>query len=248
VALTKFLLLVASVCLLSSTPNCYGDCGDDFVRDNKIIYELTTEEYIEIVKPFLPENPIILEAGAHGGQDTLIMGKAWPKGFIYAFEPVPKFVGFIKEELEKHKVDNATVIPLGLFSTSGEKTFYYSNQIGAASSFLESNGLCEYQDTEMKLHCINLDEWAEKNGVNRIDFMWLDMEGAEYYVLNAAPKILSGVTAILAEVNFREFRKGMTQFSDLHRLLIENGFTTYKIWGSPIHQGNALFIRSERLR
>ena len=38
---------------------------------------------------FLPENPVILEAGAHKGKDTVEMAKLWPAGTIHAFEPVP---------------------------------------------------------------------------------------------------------------------------------------------------------------
>lgn len=226
---------------------CYADTPEDFVKNNKIICELTTEEYVAIIRPFLPHNPNILEAGAHGGQETVILGHSWPKGTVFAFEPVPKFIGFIQHEITKHRVHNAKLFPYALFSSSGERTFYYSNSIGAASSLLESNNLCDYQDSEMKVHCINLDHWAKQNNVDHIDFMWLDMEGAEYHVLNSAPTILKTVRVIITEINFREFRKGMTQYTDLYTLLTSNGFTLYKIWGSPVHQGTALFVRSSLL-
>jgi len=40
-------------------------------------------------RAFLPEKPVILEAGAHKGKDTVELAKIWPKGTIHAFEPVP---------------------------------------------------------------------------------------------------------------------------------------------------------------
>jgi FkbM family methyltransferase len=43
----------------------------------------------EFIKHFLPINPIIIDAGAHIGVDTIEMSKIWRKGQIYAFEPVP---------------------------------------------------------------------------------------------------------------------------------------------------------------
>lgn len=220
---------------------------ESFVEDNKIVCELPTQEYVDIIRPFLPSNPTILEAGAHGGQDTVILAQSWPTGIVYAFEPVEKFVGFIKNELVKHEVMNACLFPFALSKTSGEQTFYYSNTIGAASSLLPSNNLCDYQDTKMTVQCVNLDEWAQKNNVNHIDFMWLDMEGSELLVLRSAPMILKTVRVIITEVNFLEFRQGGTLYNDLYSFLKSAGFTLFKIWGDPARQGTALFIRSATL-
>ncbi len=220
---------------------------ENFVKDDNIINELTTEEYVDIIRPFLPENPHILEAGAHGGQDTVILAQSWPLGTLYAFEPVLKFVEFTKREIVKHKVNNVQLFPLALSVSSGEQSFYYSTTIGAASSLLEDNGLeiCNYQDTLMKVQSTNLDEWAQKNQIDHIDFMWLDIEGSELPVLRSAPNVLKTVKVILTEVNFLEFRKNSTQYQDLYEFLTTNGFTLYRIWGNPKWQGNALFVRSE---
>ncbi len=38
---------------------------------------------------FLPKDPIIVEAGAHVGLDTIEISRQWPKANRYAFEPVP---------------------------------------------------------------------------------------------------------------------------------------------------------------
>jgi 2-O-methyltransferase len=223
----------------------YAEYPESFVSDGKIVNELKTEEYIKLVRKFLPSHPIILEAGSHGGQDTVILGKAWPNGYVYAFEPVEKFVQFTIDELQKHYVYNAEVFPYALAEKEEERVFHYSNKIGAASSLLEDNGMCDYQDTAMVVQCVNLDNWAYKRGIDHIDFMWLDLEGYELHVLRSSPTILKTVKVILTEVNFCEFRKGGTLYKELYDFLTSNGFTLYKIWGSPTWQGNALFVRSE---
>ena len=41
------------------------------------------------IKLFAPDNPIVVEAGAHVGSDTIEMSKLWPGGTIHAFEPIP---------------------------------------------------------------------------------------------------------------------------------------------------------------
>lgn len=220
---------------------------EDFVKNGKIISELTTDEYLQIIKPFLPENPMILEAGCCDGSDTVKLAKMWPLGQVYAFEPLPNFINLANNAIQSNNISNACIFPFALDSTSGNKTFYFSTIIGGASSLLQSNeemkDKCNYKDIEIKVNCINLDEWTQKNKINSIDFMWLDMEGNEYYVLNSSPNILKTIKVIITEINFCEFRKGMTQFKDLNKLLISNGFKLHKIWGSPFWQGTALYIK-----
>jgi len=52
------------------------------------LYSYNEENILQQVKQYLPENPIVVEAGAHRGEDTLKMSNFWPAGMIYAFEPL----------------------------------------------------------------------------------------------------------------------------------------------------------------
>lgn len=52
----------------------------------------------EIIGEYLPYNPVIIEAGAHIGIDTIEMHKLWPKSTIYAFEPMSDLF----DRLKKH--------------------------------------------------------------------------------------------------------------------------------------------------
>lgn len=224
---------------------------ETFVEDGKIIPELKTPMYLDIIQPFLPKNPVILEAGCNGGEDTVIMAQKWPLGHLHAFDPVPYFVSLTRNKVQAHRIKNTSVHPYALWHTTGKEVFHYSKTVGGASSLLESNkemvNLCDYQDRDIVVDCINLDEWAKKNSVDHIDFMWLDMEGSELQVLSSAPNIVKSVRVIITEINFREFRVGMTQYKHLKKLLNDYGMTLYKIWGSSNWQGTALFVRSEIL-
>ncbi len=119
-----------------------------------------------------------------------------------------------------------------------------------SSSLFDDNHLPEvtwYNDTKIRVNCVNLDEWTSLQKIERVDYMWLDMEGAEFEVLATAPKILGTVRAISTEVNFQEFRKNMAQFGEIRQLLESQGFILYKIWGIPEWQGTAVFIRKDLL-
>jgi len=197
------------------------------------------------VKTFLPENPVILEAGACGGEDTVNFPKVWPECTVHAFEPVPAFFETLKKSV--HNLSNVHLYNFGLFTKTGEYKFYLcqGQTPGGASSLFPSAGMpeCQYDERPISIFCKNLDEWAQEYMVDHIDYMWLDMEGAEYYVLSSAPRMLKTVRVITCELNFREFRKKMTQFEDLYNFLTKEGFVLYKIWGSPTWQAVGIFIR-----
>jgi precorrin-6B methylase 2 len=44
---------------------------------------------IAAIAAHLPPAPVIVEAGAHVGRDTVRMARVWPEGRIHAFEPLP---------------------------------------------------------------------------------------------------------------------------------------------------------------
>ena len=45
---------------------------------------------MDLIISLLPENPVVIEAGAQFGEDTEKMSHIWPNGKIYAFEPSPE--------------------------------------------------------------------------------------------------------------------------------------------------------------
>ena len=45
---------------------------------------------LPLISPLLPNNPIVVEAGAFNGADTKEISQFWPQGTIHAFEPVPE--------------------------------------------------------------------------------------------------------------------------------------------------------------
>ena len=50
--------------------------------------------------PLLPANPVIFEAGASRGMDTVKFARLWPQGKIYAFEPEPTTFAVLTRETE----------------------------------------------------------------------------------------------------------------------------------------------------
>lgn len=167
---------------------------------------------IDIISHYLPANPLIIEAGAFNGSDTIAMAKKWPKATIHAFEPVPqiyeKLVANTKEYPNIHTHNYA------LSNQSGSATFYVSEKptkpciASQAGSLLAPKERLKYSPMQfpytIEVPTITLDQWAEKNNIKKIDFIWLDTQGAELAILKAAPTMIKNLTAIYLEIGFYE--------------------------------------------
>lgn len=220
---------------------------------NQLKYDIDKK----ILKQFLPKNPIILDAGAYNGNDSVELIKLFPNGKIFAFEPVPAVHKQLMSTTKDYK--NISCYPYALSDTTGKQIIYvstgqYNNMPGvadASSSLLPPKDhlkICPRITFEEKIEiqAYNLDEWAAKHGVERIDFMWLDLQGYELPVLKAAPNILKNVTAIYTEVSLKELYEGMVLYDEYVAWFYANGFI--KVWegGVSNSQKNILFVRNNK--
>jgi len=199
---------------------------------------------------FLPENPIILEAGAHKGKDTVEMAMLWPMGVIHAFEPVPHLFKLLENNTRNLKNVHCYQLALGN-SKGSESLFISSGASDGSSSLLPPKELLNnfptvYFDKELPVHTITLDEWAREHCVTKIDFMWLDLQGMELMVLKSGLNLLKTVSAIYTEVSSTEIYEGQTLYSDLKDWLFSIGF---KIEREEVENGSGnVFFYQEKIR
>ncbi len=209
---------------------------------------------IETIKQFLPDNPVIVEAGAFDGNDTRKMALQWPNGIIHAFEPVPE----IYERLLKNTsmLPNVHHYPLALSDHTGKSEFYISEKpskpgvASQAGSIHKPKERLSYSPIIFPrmttVQTITLDQWADENGVSAIDLLWLDTQGHELAILQAAPKMISSIKVILAEVSFIESYEGQPLYEDVVAWMAKHGFEQVGCDFADTNQtffGNALFVR-----
>lgn len=199
------------------------------------------------ISKFLPQAPIIVEAGAHVGTDTLEMINLWPDAKIHCFEPVPDIFNKLKRNTKSLK--NITCYPLALSDTTGETVLFVSNgDSDASSSLLKPKEHLNVHpnvkfDTKINVKTTTLDDWAKKYKIFKIDFLWLDLQGLELNVLKASTQILKSVEAIYSEVSLVEDYEGLGLYPDLREWLGARGFKVEKEILPWKNYGNVLFIR-----
>ncbi|MCK4517421.1 FkbM family methyltransferase [Candidatus Babeliales bacterium] len=205
----------------------------------------------EIMRYLPSKNITMLEAGAYDGNDTLAWSTLLPNATIHAFEPEPS--AHKKLQKKVRGLSNVTIWNQALNDVSGEVSFNVSqngcDKEGTFSSSLlkpkEHLTACPHIKFEKKItvKAINLDEWVNKNNIGTIDFLWLDMQGAEFKVLQAAPKTLAKVKVIFSEVSLKEMYDGAPLYDQFKNWLETKGFVVKKEELPNEEMGNVLFVR-----
>ncbi len=200
---------------------------------NKEIKIIKSHLALEFIKPYLPENPIIVEAGAFKGHDTLKLANMWPRSIIHAFEPVPELF----EELQNRtaNIKNIHCYKLALSNHDGTATFHISEHPKRPGTPSQAGSLLKpkerlkhtliYFTGTIEVPTITLDSWAEQNNINHVDFLWLDMQGHELAMPKASSHILKTVQVIHTEVEFIESYENNPQYEEVKNWLESNGFT-----------------------
>lgn len=202
----------------------------------------------ELIK-YLPANPIIVEAGICDGSDTEEFAINFPLATIHGFECLPYQFSIARERLSKYP--NVTIYPYGLNEISGTFDFFVSkiNQQYSASSSLLKPELHEQVhphvqfDEIIKVQCLTLDEWADKHDITRVDFLWLDLQGAELKALKGANQMLKQAKLIYTEVSLIETYKDVPLYNEVKDYLNLYGFVVEKKYLNYSDMGNVLFIR-----
>jgi FkbM family methyltransferase len=198
---------------------------------------------------FLPRNPIIIDAGAHIGTDSIEMSNLWKHGTIHAFEPIPEIYSQLVTNTSSRK--NIYTYRYALSNKTGNVDFFISSgESDASSSLLPPKEHINRHPNVLfnkiiKVNTITLDEWAYKNNITHVDFAWLDMQGFEFQTLKASRIIIKSIKVIFTEVNLVETYEGVTLYSEYKEWLESIGLKMVQEdfhWKEKI-QGNVLFVR-----
>ena len=196
----------------------------------------------------LPSNPSIVEVGAYTGGDTVEMAIMWPKGKIYAFEPVPQL--FDELRMKTRFFNNIKVYNYAVSNKESSSVDMFVSSNGCSSSLLEpSNHLIIHPDinfeNKVKVEAIVLSNWMRSVNIDSIDLLWIDAQGMELNILNSMGGDIEKVKLIYTEVSVKEFYKDSVNYEELKKFLATYNFELLK---DDLNQGdlmgNAIFKRA----
>lgn len=133
---------------------------------------------------------LILDVGANVGNWATVASATCTSARIYSFEPVPDTHQKMIEAFQKSGIDNVVPVKGGLYKeTTTARINQYASDEHASIYDVKGAGYLATSSFEIKL--LKGDEFIEQNNLNFIDFVKLDVEGAEMDALIGLEKSLS---------------------------------------------------------
>jgi FkbM family methyltransferase len=123
-----------------------------------------------------------IDIGCHIGATLSLVVKLAPRGKHFAFEPVPQKAAWLRE-----KFPEVNVQQMALADKSGPLTFT-ENITRPGFSGLSSTVAATDQTRQFAVDCNRLDNVIPAD--HRVDFMKIDVEGAELFVLRGATQTI----------------------------------------------------------
>jgi len=95
-------------------------------------------------------------------------------------------------------------------------------------------------DFSLMIDTTTLDQFCQDEEIDRIDFLQIDVQGADLDVLQGSKKILeSGTMAVQVEVEFSHLYKNQPLFADVDTFLRAHGFTLFDLSHSSAIRANS---------
>lgn len=187
----------------------------------------------------------ILDIGACEGEESIRYKNIFPLASIFLFEPLPKNQELILQNIKNNNLSKVSLIPVALSNINGSTKFYTSSghpnnvkvdldwDFGNKSSSLllpQLKNMPEWLrfNDVIEVQTLTLNFFLEDAKIDRIDFVHMDVQGAELKVLEGAKEKIRNIKAIWLEVSNIELYKEQPLTDEIEMFMNNNNFYLIK--------------------
>ena len=187
--------------------------------------------WLDVIEPLLTKQDIVFDVGTNIG--TIANWLANRTKHVHGFEPHPENIEMTRDQVKLRKTKNITLSQLALSKKPGTlqlhvKSFHGHHSLGdtAASPTVEKI------DVEVE----TVDRYCSTHGIDRIDFLKIDVEGFEDDVLDGATSMLKDhrIGFVLFELRHSILASVDKHAKDIFTPLIENGYSIFTLDGRTL--------------
>jgi len=186
--------------------------------DALMIWEIWKAKVYDDVRIPIRAGDVVVDMGAHIGGFAVRAAKLVQGGQVYSYEASNKNFSLLAENCELNDLRNVHIENFAVSNQNGSMPFYTPSENGILGSLLQNTS--SFMET---VPTITFSDIIAKHAINQIDFLKIDVEGAEFDILFANPdETLSKTRQIVME--FHEFKGDKLSHRDLVNLLSSYGF------------------------
>ena len=195
-------------------------------RDAPVFLVSINELFINEFYKFRPitDQPKIIDCGSYIGTSILYFKVNYPNAIVTGFEPDETNYSIVKENLENWNFQDTRVTNAAIWTNNDSISFYAK---GSMASRIEPG--VDNDGNRKVVSCVRLKDLLHEE----IDFLKIDIEGAEYEVLKDCAANLDLVKNLFVE--YHGIYSEMYKLNEILDILNRNNFSYYIKEGSPVY-------------
>ncbi|MDE3212277.1 MAG: FkbM family methyltransferase [Bacteroidota bacterium] len=154
-----------------------------------------------LYQALIKQGDVIIDAGANIGLYSILGSRiVGEKGKVYSFEPSGANFDILKKNIQLNKCNNIVPVNMGLGDKTGEILELFQEEgSGDAEKYVFRSSINEtavsapdskVMHVSEKISLETLDNFRSKMNLSKIDFLKIDVEGFEYFLLKGAENAL----------------------------------------------------------
>ncbi|MCI4335705.1 MAG: FkbM family methyltransferase [Thermoplasmata archaeon] len=158
-----------------------------FLSPNIAILGYYESATTEIWRLLVQDAGVVVDVGANIGWFTITAASSAPRSSrIVAFEPEARAFGLLTQSVAGNGFPNVTLVPQAAWSTAGLRTLHLSPDSNRGSHSLTRAG----EGPATTIPCVRIDDHLQALGIDQVDVMKIDVEGAEPQALEGCSKLI----------------------------------------------------------
>jgi len=204
----------------------------DWKTQRSFIYGTWEPAVTQMLQTQVKPGMTVLDIGAHVGYYTLLLAKCvGTAGRVFSFEPMPRNFARLTENIQLNSLSQVTAVDTAILARGG------TLEVNAPEAEPYSGSISLYEDygtPRLRVLATSLDEFAESS-LNRLDFIKLDVEGAEAEVLEGGVRTVQRFRPVFL-IELHHF-DGNVSANSVPELLREMGYcvTWLERWKMSSH-------------
>lgn len=224
------------------------------------------QNFLDTIAPFVNLDSVntILDLGSRDAEHAISFSEFFPNAKIYTFECNPYCIELCEKRLSEVNNNNIKLVKNAVFNEEKILKFYPVDMVNSLSKnhgssslfkinpeYLQWEPILQVEDA-IEVQSIRLDNYLKSENVSKVDLVWADLQGAEFFALQGLGHYLKDVLALQVEAEWKPQYLDQPLANEVMEYLENNNFKFIKHngisnggWFSEIIMYNKLLFNSK---
>jgi FkbM family methyltransferase len=194
-------------------------------------FDMATNGEELIARTLIDANDTVFDVGAHLGKWSRYVVENQPTVRIYAFEPAPHTFRELEKNAEGTRI---TPVPIALSDEEGVAEFQVYGSTSQLNSFYHraevEQAPWNARPVSIEVPTQRLDAYCKANGIERIEYLKIDTEGAELLILRGSTGLLKNRSIGIVQFEYAStFSDAGITLEEVFALLTSHEYDLYRI-------------------